>query len=103
MKGPYFYDVTQKKYVKEDRSASGDNPVMCVFVKRHKKQAEKRRNCDVTKAFNPPPPYITVTFCHNFGNLPPLLHLNAVKVGFVVCKGVFVAYIFYCTNQCSFI
>ena len=29
--------------------------------------------------------------------------LKAVKVGFVVCKGVFVAYIFYCTNQCSFI
>ena len=29
--------------------------------------------------------------------------LNAVKVGFVVCKGVFVAYIFYCTNQCAFI
>ena len=28
--------------------------------------------------------------------------LKAVKVGFVVCKGVFVAYIFYCTNQCSF-
>ena len=28
---------------------------------------------------------------------------KAVKVGFVVCKGVFVAYIFYCTNQCSFI
>ena len=30
-------------------------------------------------------------------------YLKAVKVGFVVCKGVFVAYIFYCTNQCSFI
>ena len=29
--------------------------------------------------------------------------LNAVKVGFVVCKGVFVAYIFYYTNQCAFI
>ena len=29
--------------------------------------------------------------------------LNAVKVGFVVCKGVFVAYIFYCTNQYAFI
>ena len=27
----------------------------------------------------------------------------AVKVGFVVCKGVFVAYIFYCTDQCAFI
>ena len=29
--------------------------------------------------------------------------LNAVKVVFVACKGVFVAYIFYCTNQCAFI
>ena len=29
--------------------------------------------------------------------------LKAVKVRFVVWKGVFVAYIFYCTNQCSFI
>ena len=32
-----------------------------------------------------------------------LIALKAVKVGFIVCKGVFVAYTFYCTNQCAFI
>ena len=37
------------------------------------------------------------------GQRCPRDQLKAVKVGFVVCKGVFVAYIFYCTNQCSFI
>ena len=33
-KGPYFYDVMMR--------ASDDNPTMCVFVKGHEKQAEKR-------------------------------------------------------------
>ena len=35
--------------------------------------------------------------------IEPTHILNAVKVGFVICKGVFVAYIFYFTNQCAFI